>query len=267
MCTVRSKLSLIVILLAVSGLATGNALGAENRTPAPDAENEMTAAEETAGTSGSVRGNPVLNVQETALEYQRRQKEESPVSAEGTEAIRHTVACVTCHGPKGGGDLALRTPRIGGLASWYIARQLKLFHRGLRGGSDEDRFGTYMRSSVLLLDNAGIEELAAHYSKLDPEPLPKVVEGDVDRGAEIYKVCSACHGERAEGDASLNTPTLVGQSGPYMIRQLEHFRTGLRGADPEDVFGQQMAPIVRKTLTSRQDSADVVAYIESLADE
>lgn len=266
MCVMRSiSLLILALLVACSPAAedaTTEGVAAEESRAAETAAQNV-AAEETT----SITGNATLNVQETALEYRSRQRQEPAVSVEGSEALRHTVACVTCHGFKGGGDLALHTPRIGGLEGWYIARQLKLFHRGLRGGTEDDVYGTYMRSSILLLDNAGIEEVAEHFAALDPEPMPKVVEGNIDRGKEIYVVCSGCHGEQAMGDPALNTPALIGQSGPYMVRQLEHFRTGLRGSDPADVFGQQMAPVVRNTLTSRQDSVDVVAYIESLSNE
>ena len=205
-----------------------------------------------------------MNVQEPALQYQARKREEPATSTEGTDAIRYIAMCVVCHGPEGGGNLALNTPRIGGLEAWYIARQLKLFSRQLRGMSDEDPYGRYMRSSVLLLDEAGIEELAEHFASIESDPVPSVVDGDVSHGEELYETCVACHGERAEGNPALNTPSLVGQSGPYMVRQLEHYRQGLRGADMADVFGRQMAPVVQSVLTSRQDAVDVVAYIETL---
>lgn len=59
-------------------------------------------------------------------------------------------------------------------------------------------------------------------------------------------------------------PGLVDQSGRYLVRQLERFRTGSRGSHPQDVFGQQMMPIVKSTLTSREDSVDVATYLGSL---
>lgn len=282
----RSIWPLLAILLAGCGSATDDSARNENASPEAAAESEMPASgADPASQEGAVEGitetadssgadteattdqGRAMSVQETALEYQARKSREAGMPAEGTDAIRFVVMCVNCHGPMGGGNLALRTPRIGGLEAWYIARQLKLFHRGLRGGAEQDIYGYYMRSAILLLDNAGIEELAEHFAALDPEPLPDTVEGDVSHGEELYAVCIACHGEQGEGNAALNTPSLIGQSGPYMVRQLEYYRNGVRGADPADVFGQQMAPIVQNTLTSRQDVVDVVAYIESLNDE
>ena len=48
-----------------------------------------------------------------------------------------------------------------------------------------------------------------------------------------------------------------------MERQMQYFRDGLRGADPEDTLGLQMA-VFSKNLADEQAMADVVAYIKSL---
>ena len=53
--------------------------------------------------------------------------------------------------------------------------------------------------------------------------------------------CSACHGAAGEGNASLNAPALTQLSGWYLSRQLTHFASGVRGAHPDDLAGQQMA--------------------------
>jgi cytochrome c oxidase subunit 2 len=76
-----------------------------------------------------------------------------------------------------------------------------------------------------------------------------------------------CHGADGRGNAELNTPSIVEQHGEYLIRQLDHYRSGVRGSHPLDVFGQQMVPSVTETLTSRDDVVDVVAYVGSLRGE
>jgi hypothetical protein len=48
------------------------------------------------------------------------------------------------------------------------------------------------------------------------------------------------------------------------VRQLENFRTGVRGSDARDIFGQQMRPIVASIIRNRQDALDVVSYIATL---
>lgn len=203
------------------------------------------------------------SAQEAALDYMARVRGRGDTPAPG--AVDVVPACAGCHGPRGGGDAALHTPRIGGLEEWYIARQLKYFKLGLRGYAPADAYGRYMHSVARLLDtNAQIETLADHYAALNPPPVAAQVDGDLERGRDLYEVCAPCHGADGSGNAELNTPSLAGQSGPYMVRQLENYRAGHRGAKPGDLYGMQMAPIVRSTLTSREDVEDVVAYVRSL---
>lgn len=238
--------------------------GAEQRDTQAPADNTDDAAQtddtsDEADTPGSDGG----SAQETAIEYRARQESETQPAA--ADAAAKAPACAACHGVDGGGNTALHTPRIGGMEAWYLARQLKYFKQGIRGGTDEDVYGRYMHGMALLLeDDAEIERLAAHFADLDPRPVPAELDGDVERGRELYTGCASCHGEDGSGSAELNTPSLVGQSGPYIVRQLENYRTGLRGADPDDVFGMQMLPLVESSLESRQDSVDVAAYIETL---
>jgi cytochrome c oxidase subunit 2 len=89
--------------------------------------------------------------------------------------------------------------------------------------------------------------------------------GDPTQGAAMYAVCAACHGPQGEGNPALNSPKLAGQQGWYLRRQIEHFRAGVRGTDPADVFGLQMAPMAQ-TLATPAAIDNVVAYIETLPD-
>jgi cytochrome c oxidase subunit 2 len=61
----------------------------------------------------------------------------------------------------------------------------------------------------------------------------------------------------------LNAPRLAGQSAWYIERQLHHFKQGLRGANVEDSFGMQMAPMAA-TLADDAAIRNVAAYIASL---
>lgn len=80
-------------------------------------------------------------------------------------------------------------------------------------------------------------------------------------GADLFRTCVACHGQRAEGNAALNAPALAGQQAAYLQRQLQNFRTGLRGADKGDVPGSQM----RAAVTVLPDDASVAAVADHLA--
>ena len=57
---------------------------------------------------------------------------------------------------------------------------------------------------------------------------------------QAYANCVACHGTAGEGNATLNSPALAGQQAAYLARQLQHFKSGVRGADPKDTLGAQM---------------------------
>ena len=87
--------------------------------------------------------------------------------------------------------------------------------------------------------------------------------GDPAKGQALFATCGACHGANAEGMEALNAPKLAGQEEWYIVRQLQNFKTGVRGSNPKDVYGMQMAPM-SQLLTDDQAMADVAAYIKSL---
>jgi cytochrome c553 len=87
--------------------------------------------------------------------------------------------------------------------------------------------------------------------------------GNPDRGKALFAVCTTCHGARAEGMKEMNAPALAGQEEWYLVRQLQNFRDGIRGADSRDVYGQQMAPMAQ-VLADDQAIEDVAAYLAGL---
>jgi cytochrome c oxidase subunit 2 len=89
--------------------------------------------------------------------------------------------------------------------------------------------------------------------------------GDAQVGKGLYAVCSACHGDQAQGNLQLNAPKLSGQAPWYLTRQLLAFKHGVRGTSDQDTFGKQMAPMAQ-TLADDTAIKNVVAYIASLPD-
>ena len=75
--------------------------------------------------------------------------------------------------------------------------------------------------------------------------------------------CASLHGARGEGNKLLNAPTLAGQQGWYLRRQLQNFQLGLRGTNEDDTFGAQMAPMAA-TLAGDAAIDNMVAYITGL---
>ena len=61
----------------------------------------------------------------------------------------------------------------------------------------------------------------------------------------------------------MNAPRLSGQYDWYIKRQLENFKTGVRGTDPKDIYGAQMRPMAMILATDEQ-VLDVTAYIATL---
>ena len=86
---------------------------------------------------------------------------------------------------------------------------------------------------------------------------------DADHGKQLYATCAACHGPTGAGNEALGAPPIAGMPAWYTVRQLNNFKTGVRGANPKDTHGQQMAPMA-KMLGTDDDVADVAAYIETL---
>ncbi len=91
-------------------------------------------------------------------------------------------------------------------------------------------------------------------------------QGDPVAGQAQYAVCVACHGPEGKGMQIMNSPKIAGQEDWYLRRQLNYYKAGVRGAHPQDTFGQQMAPMVM-TLVNEQAMEDVIAYIGTLPDE
>jgi cytochrome c553 len=94
-------------------------------------------------------------------------------------------------------------------------------------------------------------------------PTNALSQGDPIKGKSLYGTCVACHGQSAEGMLATNSPNLSGMRDSYLIAQIQKFRSGLRGAKPEDAYGAQMAEMA-KILPDEQAILDVVAYIGTL---
>ena len=80
---------------------------------------------------------------------------------------------------------------------------------------------------------------AAEYVGQTRSPSPdSTIDGDADAGRRHYTTCAACHGVNAEGNEVLAAPALTGINDWYLVRQLQNYRSGARGSDPADIYGQ-----------------------------
>ena len=89
------------------------------------------------------------------------------------------------------------------------------------------------------------------------------VKGDAAKGKAAYATCGACHGADGKGNEAMNAPALAGQADWYIVRQLQNYKSGLRGTDAKDTFGMQMRPMAMMLATDEAVN-DIAAYIATL---
>ncbi len=119
-----------------------------------------------------------------------------------------------------------------------------------------------MRGSVVIDTQADYDSwLAAQptFAQTQSEAAPNIAAGQAQ-----FALCATCHGDQGEGNQALNGPKLAGQDAWYIERQLNYFKTGVRGGDG-DTNGQAMAPMAQ-TLVDDNAVRNMAAYIASLPD-
>jgi cytochrome c oxidase subunit 2 len=173
------------------------------------------------------------------------------------------VYCTVCHGADLKGNWNIQAPRLSGMESWYVARQLEAFSKGWRGTHETDLPGIEMRPMAEALSATEIQEVTRYVSAVSsPRPRP-TLQGDAARGTALFQSCAACHGTRAEGNQPLAGPALTTQNDWYLVTQLKNYRNGIRGHQSDDSYGQQMRAAAQ-LLADEQAILDVVAYISTL---
>ncbi len=176
--------------------------------------------------------------------------------------------CVACHGSEARGDRSVGAPALRGMESWYVQTQLQKFRAGLRGTHFKNANGIAMRSALEFLDAQSRSEtfvmssLAAYLTSLDPVQPESTVVGNPAAGQALYAVCATCHGPDGAGNRELNAPKLTGKQDWYLLTHLKLFHDGVRGSDPRDVTGAQMAAMA-KTVPTEQAMRDLIAYIQT----
>jgi cytochrome c553 len=188
--------------------------------------------------------------------------------AEADPAAGRTLyaTCESCHGAAGEGNRALGAPRLSHLGPVYIEAQLLKFKSGSRGGTGSSSRAMQMAGMAAVLpDEQAVRDVAAYIATLDSPVSAVTVEGNGELGGDYFnQFCGACHGAAAEGNPALNSPRLAGSDDWYLLAQLNAFRTGQRGAHPEDRTGKQMRAMAG-VLPDDQSVRNVVAFIRSRA--
>lgn len=82
-------------------------------------------------------------------------------------------------------------------------------------------------------------------------------------GHDLYESCKACHGNHGEGQAYVAAPAIAGLPLWYVESTVRKFRTGLRGAHPDDAEGLRMRPMSRQ-MASDFEVKTVSAYVAAM---
>jgi cytochrome c oxidase subunit 2 len=172
--------------------------------------------------------------------------------------------CLLCHGTNANGNAGISAPKISGMEPWYLARQLENFAAGVRGVPAADASGHEMGPVGMRVKSEGsLEAAVAFIGTLESKKPARTLKGDLAKGKKLYASCTACHGTKGEGNASLQAPALAARSDWYLATQLANYKQGVRGADARDTYGAQMRAVAA-TLPDDAAITDVVAYINTL---
>ena len=171
------------------------------------------------------------------------------------------ATCVVCHGSNAEGVAALNSPALAGQSESYMIRQLWDFKNGKRGAADGDTIGAQMRPMAMTLkDGEAIANVAAYLAAMPPSKPPATVEGDIANGQKLFSSrCGACHGGKGWGNEALHTPRLNSIGDSYLMRQVQNFQNGLRGAPKGSDHGKQMA-MMAKSVTA-EELKDIAAFL------
>lgn len=140
--------------------------------------------------------------------------------------------CLECHGTQGQGntlDPSNKAARLAGQHSAYLVKQLRNFRSG-------ERPHVVMSPVARHLDEADLHDIAAYFASQPPmqgeagksvAPAPALYRlGDAQRRIDA---CQTCHGDLGQGrTGAVNAPRLAGQDKPYLLRQLQAWRSGER---------------------------------------
>lgn len=204
-------------------------------------------------------------------------KDESPVDLDLGEEINET--CAGCHGEFGEGTLDGEYPRLAGLDTSYIVKQLESFKNRNRLNIPMLPYATERE-----LPEEDVNAIAGFLSQIElPTRLPpidkdnfnalnrlqaskKVINipryaGNINAGERFYrKECAACHGVEGVGNKALFVPQLQGQHSQYLRRQIDKFKKGVRIHEDEQdqaIFEQ----------FSDADISNLLAYLSILDDD
>jgi len=185
----------------------------------------------------------------------------APTAAKGDPKAAETIVnqvCAGCHAVDGN-SAAAANPKLAGLNSEYINKQLTEFKSGARKNA-------IMSGMVANLSQQDMLNLAAYYGAQQPKPATSKDQALALIGQKIYRggvqgagvpACASCHGAQGKGIPT-QFPRLAGQHSDYVYSQLNAFRVGERAND---------AAKMMRSIAAKMTDADMKAvssYIQGL---
>lgn len=149
-------------------------------------------------------------------------------------------ACIACHGVDGNGMAQSGFPRLAGLSSVYMEKQLHDF-------ANAKRNSPIMAPIAKALSGAEIKAVADYFAKMAIPASPRKSINDnqlIQEGKTLAEkgnwsndvpACFACHGAGALGIGD-HFPALAGQHAMYIEQQLHAWRNGQRTNDPNQLM-------------------------------
>lgn len=182
----------------------------------------------------------------------------------GSKVIFQNV-CATCHGAKGEGKVEVKSPSIAGLPAWYVERQLANFQQDKRGAHPQDVEGQMMRAMAKTLNPDQTRAIAALVEAMPRVHSKPTIVAGVERGKEVFADrCMECHRFNGEGEIVFGAAPLMGLQDWYIASQLRKFKTGLRGADKDDVNGQKMVHVTASFIEDEDMVQSIAAWLMKL---
>ncbi len=134
--------------------------------------------------------------------------------------------CASCHADNGWGKEDGSFPAIAGQHRSVIIKQLV----DIRARNRDNPTMFPFAGDDVIGGAQGLEDVAEYISQLPKNTL--VGKGDglqLAKGKKIFKqMCSACHGDKGQGNAMSFFPRIQGQHYAYTLRQLKWMRDGRR---------------------------------------
>ena len=165
----------------------------------------------------------------------------APAFAQDKPPAQVTAVCAACHGPDGN-SVAPANPKLAGQFDEYLQKQLRDFMP--QKGKKPVRQSAVMNGMVANLSDTDVQVLASYYAAQALKPAAASDKTLASEGQKLWRggdaangvpACAGCHGPTGAGNPALY-PRLGGQYAEYVAAQLQAFRSGARGNDPNGMM-------------------------------